>query len=73
MGRYHRLQQKAEKIAARLWESDDGKQWVKPPRIHWRTFDALVDRANAAALAADGASCASLAAIQLRHGFPGGK
>jgi hypothetical protein len=61
MGRYQRLQHKLDKLEARLWESDDGKQWVKTPRIHWRTFNALVDRANAAAVVADRALLVSLA------------
>jgi hypothetical protein len=70
MGRYHRLQRKADKLEARLLESDDGKQWLKPKGMHWRTFNALVDRANAAALAADRALCASLAPILRRYSFP---
>jgi hypothetical protein len=72
LGRYHRLQRKADKLGARLLESDDGKQWLKPKGMHWRTFDALVDRANVAAAAADRALFVSVAPILMRHGFPGG-
>jgi hypothetical protein len=67
------IQRKADKLGERLLESDDGKQWLKPKGMHWRTFDALVDRANAAAAVADHALRLSLAPFLLRHGFPGTK
>jgi hypothetical protein len=64
-----RLERRADRIGARLEESEDGRRWIKPKGMHWRTFNALVDRANDAAGEAD--ACFALGALRMleRHGF----
>lgn len=42
---YDRLARRAEKIRAQLgWKPGilNGREWSKPPRMHWKTFDALI-------------------------------
>jgi hypothetical protein len=68
LGRYHRLQRKADKLGARLLESDDGKQWLKPKGMHWRTFDALCERIAAAEEEKDAAWFKGAARLLARWG-----
>jgi hypothetical protein len=57
MTQLERLEAKAERLYARIGSSPDDDVAEKPPRMWWRTFNRIVDQAEAA----DAAACSAAA------------
>jgi hypothetical protein len=62
---------KLQKLEARLPLNRTGTRYVKPKGMHWRTFNALCDRIEAAVEAKDTACLNGAAEVLARYGWPG--